>query len=303
MDRAYRALSPDYPPSLRELKAPPDPLWVRGDLPRGRGIAVVGTRTCSTDAARYTRGLARRLAEHGLVVWSGGAKGIDAAAHEGVLEAGGITVAVVATGLDECYPPEHADLYERIVRGGGAIVSAFDPAEKATYATFHYRNGVLAALTEATVLVQTRIRGGARSTVARARRLKRPLFVAPAAPWDDKGRGNLIEIERGARMLTTDAPLLSLFGIIEQRGAKPVSSGAPEKKISPACEKISPACEKISPACEKVLAAAEIGPGHLDDLCARSGLPAPLVQEALLTLTLQAVLVEGPSGWYRRISC
>jgi DNA processing protein len=288
MDRAFRALSPDYPPSLRELRAPPDPLWVRGDLPRGRGVAIVGTRTCSQDAASYTRGLARRLAEHGLVVWSGGAKGIDAAAHEGALEAGGMTVAVVATGLDECYPPEHADLYERIVRGGGAIVSAFDLAEKASYPTFHYRNGVLAALTEATVLVQSRIRGGALSTAAHARRLHRPLFALPAAPWDDKGRGNLIEIERGARMLTTDAPLLSLFGLIEQRGAKPVTVSEPK--------------EKLSAACEKVLAAAEIGPVHLDDLCARSGLPAPLVQEALLTLTLQAVLVEGPSGWYRRIS-
>jgi DNA processing protein len=289
MDRAYRALSPDYPPSLRELRTPPDPLWVRGDLPRGRGVAIVGTRTCSTDAARHARGLARRLAEHGLVVWSGGAKGIDAAAHEGALEAGATTVAVVATGLDECYPPEHAGLYERIVRGGGAIVSAFDPAEKASYASFHYRNGVLAALTEATVLVQSRIRGGALSTAAHARRLRRPLFVVPAAPWDDKGRGNLIEIERGARIIATDAPLLSLFGLIEQRGAKTATVSAPQ--------------ETLSPACEKVLAAVENGPVHLDDLCTRSGLQAPLVQEALLTLTLQAVLVEGPSGWYRRVSC
>jgi DNA processing protein len=288
MDRAYRALLPDYPPSLRELRTPPDPLWVRGDLPRGRGVAIVGTRRCSAEAACHARGLARRLAEHGVVVWSGGAKGIDAAAHEGALEAGGMTVAVVATGLEECFPPEHAGLYERIVRAGGAIVSAFDRAEKASYGSFHYRNGVLAALTEATVLVQSRITGGALSTAAHARRLHRPLFAVPAAPWDDRGRGNLIEIKRGACMLATDAPLLSLFGLLPDRGAKPARPIAPENARSPACE--------------KVLAVAEIAPHHLDDLCARSGLPAPLVQEALLTLTLQAVLVEGPSGWYRRLS-
>jgi DNA processing protein len=287
MVRAYRVLSPDYPPSLRDLRAPPDPLYVRGDLPRSRGVAIVGTRKCSDAAASYTRDLSRRLTEEGIVVYSGGAVGIDAAAHEGALQAGGITVAVVATGLDECYPPQHADLYDRIVRGGGAIVSAFGPAEKANYGAFHYRNGVLAALTDATVVVQSRIRGGARSTAAHARRIDRPLFVVPAAPWDEKGRGNLVEIGFGARLLTTDAPLFSLFGIVPA-GAKP--RGASER------------ANELSPACEQVLSAIGIEPVHLDDLCAASGLSAALVQEALLTLTLRAVLVEGPSGRYRRVS-
>jgi DNA processing protein len=289
MDRVYRVLSPDYPAALRELRAPPDPLWVRGDLPRARGVAIVGMRKCSEEAAAYTRDLARRLTEHGVVVWSGGAKGIDAAAHQGALEAGGITVAVVATGLEECYPPEHASLYERIIRAGGAIVSAFGPTEKANRGAFHYRNGVLSALTEATVIVQARIISGARSTAAHARRLQRPLFVVPAAPWDDRGKGNLVEIGHGARLLATDAPLLSLFGILPGGGAKPGSVSEPE--------------EKLLRACEKVIAAVQTAPVCLDDLCTKTGLAAPLVQEALLTLTLRAVLVEGPSGRYRRVSC
>ena len=286
MDRAYRALSPDYPPQLRELRAPPDPLYVRGDLSRGRSVAIVGTRKCSDEAASYARCLARRLTEHGVVVWSGGAVGIDAAAHEGALEVGGITVAVVATGLDGCYPPEHAGLYDRIVRAGGAIVSPFEPAAKARYGAFHYRNGVLAALTEATVLVQAKAKSGARSTAAYARRLDRPLFVVPAAPWDENGRGNLIEIGRGGRILASDAALLSFFGIVA--GARAKASDREDRDAD------------LSLACEKVLALAGVAPLCLDDLCARSGLPAPLVQQALLTLTLRAVLVEGPSGWYRK---
>jgi DNA processing protein len=284
MVRVYRVLSPDYPAPLRELRAPPDPLYVRGDLPRGRGVAIVGMRACSDRAAIYARDLARRLSEHGIVVYSGGAVGIDAAAHEGALAAGGVTVAVVATGLHECYPPKHSGLFDRIVEAGGAIVSAFEPDQKAHYATFHYRNGVLAALTEATVVVQAPIRSGARSTAAHARRLDRPLFVVPAAPWDEKGKGNLIEIGRGARLLATDAPLFSFFGLVPPSAKR----GGPEAGLSPACE--------------KVLEMTEMVPVHLDDLCVRSGLSAPVVQEALLTLTLQAVLVEGPSGWYRRVS-
>jgi DNA processing protein len=284
MDRAFRILDPDYPASLRELGHPPDPLHVRGDLPRGRGVAIVGTRNCSAQGAEHARRLARRLVEHGLVVWSGGAVGIDAAAHAGALEGGGVTVAVVATGLDECYPRRHAQLYERIVRGGGAIVSAFEPAAKAHYGAFHYRNRVLAALAEVTVLVQAPLKSGARSTAAHARRLRRPLFVVPAAPWDEYGGGNLLEMGRGAHVLWSDAPLLALFGIIAG-GKKP--PGSPEFDL----------------ACEQVLAAAENGPVHLDDLCSTSGLSAPLIQQALLTLTLRAVLVEGPGGWYRRVSC
>lgn len=248
----------------------------------------MGMRKCSDEAASYARGLAHRLSEHGVVVWSGGAVGIDAAAHEGALAVGGITVAVVATGLDECYPPEHARLYDRIVRAGGAIVSAFDPSEKANPAAFHYRNGVLAALTEATVVVQAQVRSGALSTAARARRLNRPLFVVPAAPWDERGGGNLIEIGRGARMLTSDAALFSFFGIAD--GGRAEKNDRNER------------ADDLSVACEKVLLLTAIAPACLDDLCALSGLAAPLVQEALLTLTLRAVLVEGPSGWYRRTS-
>ena len=102
--RVFRILARDYPYLLRELAHPPDPLCVRGELLAGPRIAIVGTRHASEQALRYTYELARALALRGVTVWSGGALGIDAAAHRGALDAGGASVAVVATGLRHCYP-------------------------------------------------------------------------------------------------------------------------------------------------------------------------------------------------------
>src|SRR4051812_6504648 len=170
--RTYRVLDRDYPHMLRDLPSPPDPLCVRGELLAGPSVAIVGTRHPTPEARNYAHGLACRLARRGVQVWSGGAIGIDEAAHRGALDSEGISVAVVGTGLDHCYPREHGPLYEEIVAKGGAIVSPFEPTRHAAYCTFPQRNGVLAALTHATVLVQAPIVSGARSTASHARRLR-----------------------------------------------------------------------------------------------------------------------------------
>src|SRR5882672_37412 len=138
--RTYRVLDRDYPHALRDLRSPPDPLCVRGELLGGPAVAIVGTRDATDEALSFARDLASRLAARGVAIWSGGAVGIDAAAHRGALDAGGISVAVVPTGLDHCYPEDHRALYEQIVENGGAIVSPFEPAHQATLPAFHLRN-------------------------------------------------------------------------------------------------------------------------------------------------------------------
>ena len=105
-------------------------------------------------------------------------------------------------GLHHCYPPEHEQLYDELVAKGGALVSPFELESHATLRSFHLRNGVLAALTQATVVVQAPVKSGARSTAKHARRLGRPLFVTPASPWDLQGEGNLLELRLGALLLT-----------------------------------------------------------------------------------------------------
>jgi len=324
--RRYRVLDRDYPHALRELSSPPDPLCVRGELLPAPGVAIVGTRYPSTQAVTYACELAGRLARSGVTVWSGGAVGIDAAAHRGALEAGGLSVAVVGTGLDHCYPDQHAALYEEIVLTGGALVSPFEPAQNATNFTFPQRNGVLAALTQATVVVQAPIKSGARSTARFARRLGRPLFVLPASPWDLSSAGNLAELELGARPLADERRLFELLGVpppsfpapatlvphvrasMTPRFLPPLSLpplslpplSLPPLSLPPLS--LPPPLGDLSPACEAVFGSTGNTPCHPDDLCAKTGLSAALVQEALLTLTLQAVLVEGPAGWFRRIS-
>src|SRR3954470_7263447 len=113
MDVSSTAIPPDdpaYPVALAALATPPT-LYVRGRLPAGPGVAIVGTREASLAARAFTRTLATALAAEGLAIWSGGAVGIDAAAHEAALDAGGITVLVAGGGLDRPYPSQHRDLF------------------------------------------------------------------------------------------------------------------------------------------------------------------------------------------------
>jgi DNA processing protein len=313
----YRVLDHDYPYALRGLTSPPDPLCVRGELLAAPSVAVVGTRGPSPEAAAYAHDLSFRLARQGVTVWSGGAVGIDAAAHRGALDAGGISVAVIGTGLDHCYPPEHAALYEEIVLTGGALVSPFELEQHATLTTFPQRNGVLAALTQATVIVQAPLKSGARSTAGFARRLGRPLVIVPAHPWEPLGAGNLAEMKLGGRLLADETMLFDLLAVPRPQrppaapkvnSARPRQTGKEKSTVpcaTPDAEQPSDfatACKALSPACRTVLGATSARPRHLDDICARSGMHAAEVQGALLTLSLEAVLVEGPPGWFRRAS-
>jgi DNA processing protein len=301
----YRVLDRDYPRALRELSSPPDPLCVRGELLPGPAIAMVGTRAPSAEAAAYTRDLAFRLARRGVTIWSGGALGIDAAAHRGALDADGITVAVIGTGLEHCYPPEHGPLYEKIVCSGGALVSPFEPSQHATLTTFPQRNGVLAAMTQATVVVQAPIKSGARSTARFARRLGRPLFVVPASPWDAQSAGNWAEVQLGARVLADDAFLFDLLGVPRLRpppAAIADHSPAPQAGLDATTANGPSLPEHLPSECHVVFRMLSSTPLHRDDLCAESGLPTALVHAALLTLSLEAVLVEGPPGWFKRVT-
>jgi DNA processing protein len=231
--------------------------------------------------------------------------GIDAAAHRGALDAGGTTVAVVGTGLAHCYPPEHAPLYEEIVLTGGALVSPFEPSQHATLTTFPQRNGVLAAMTQSTVVIQAAIKSGARSTARFARRLGRALFVVPAAPWDLQSAGNLAEVALGARVLADDAALFDLLGVPRLRPSLPSPtspSSAPPPGLDATTAIEPPAPDHLPPECQALLGLLSSTPLHRDDLCAESGLPTALVHAALLTLSLEAVLVEGPPGWFKRVT-
>ena len=171
------------PAGLRSLAGGPRVVFLAGPWNHpGPFVAVVGARDASDDGCDVAHGLARSLAARGVAVVSGLARGIDAAAHRGALEAGGPSGAVLGTGLERVYPSEHRDL-QRAVAGSLGLLSALLPGSAPTRNTFASRNRLLAAISDAVVVVQGRERSGALLTATAARQLGRPVA---ALPWDSR---------------------------------------------------------------------------------------------------------------------
>jgi DNA processing protein len=194
---------PEYPGGLKQLRDAPAFLIVRGPLPRApwaEGVALVGARDATPEAAAFAAALAARVTAP---VVSGLALGIDAAAHEGALGAGTRTVAYVGNGLGATYPPEHAGLEERIVAAGGAVTSERLPGEAVAGWALIKRDRLQAAHAAAVVLVQSGADGGAMHTLRFARELNRPRFAL--APRDGADyAGNVRALADGARALPWD---------------------------------------------------------------------------------------------------
>jgi DNA processing protein len=174
-------------------------------------VAVVGTRHPSSAAERFARQLAGELAAAGVAVLSGGAIGIDAAAHRGALDVAGKTVVIAPSAFDRPYPAEHAELYREVIGAGGAHLTREPPGSSADNAKFFPRNELLVALSHALVVVEAPWRSGARNAAKYARELGRPLFVVPSAPWNPQGLGCVLELQLGARPLLGAGDVLKLL--------------------------------------------------------------------------------------------
>jgi DNA processing protein len=213
---------PRYPRRLLDLRSPPDPLWVEGDHAAlsARAVSIVGTRRMTPYGARVARELATALAEAGVVVVSGLAQGIDSAAHDGALAAGGETVAVLGAGIAS-YLEEVRGKRRRLayaVRGRGALVSEFPPQAPAQRWTFAQRDSTIAALGVATVVVEAPQDSGALITATEARRLRRPLYAVPGPIGAAASAGTNGLIAVGAARALTGAPmLLAALGLSPRR--------------------------------------------------------------------------------------
>ncbi len=313
---------PSYPSALGVLAKPDKPLptlRLRGTLPDAPPIAVVGRRAASPEARAFTRSLVLDLADAGVSIWSGGAIGIDGAAHFAALEAGISTVVIMGAGLDCPYPAEHVRLYERILEAGGALLSLLPDHYTPRPFNFLARNHVLAALTLTTVVIEAGLRSGARSTAASARKLGRPLCVVPHAPWCEGGAGCAQELVRGARAVTSAADVLAAIGLDAPSRRTPPSlpttlSGQARLSFSPdgddsfrppqraVRQTAASLVSELGPLEQAIFGALGNEPMHIDVICDTVGVPLPPVVGVLLTLTLQTVVVEGPDGCYRRVN-
>lgn len=158
-------------------------------------IAIVGTRRPTPEAVLYAENLAKEAVSRGFAVASGGAEGVDAAAHRGALAQGGKTLVVAPSGWFHPYPPSHHPLFAQAIENGGGYLSLVEPNSKPLQGNFFARNAMLVAISSATVLVQAPVRSGARNAASMARRLKRRLYVVPSAPWIEQGAGCLVELQ------------------------------------------------------------------------------------------------------------
>jgi DNA processing protein len=274
------------------LQEPPTRLYLHGELPPGPAVAIVGTRHASARGRRFTRRLAAELSEAGVTVLSGGAKGIDRAAHEGAMAAGGSTVVVAPAGLQCPYPEQHEAFFHRVVAAGGGYVSLVPDDCAATRGAFFARNACLVALAHAVIVTETPHRSGSRNASSWARRIGRPLFVVAHSPWHAPGAGGVAELRLGALPLDRASDVLKFLNAAGLRGLPQRAVVEPAQPATGVSGQLAlPHLEE-----DPVLAAVRSGACHVDEIAARSGLPVGVIQGRLLTLTLSGVLVPGPWG-------
>lgn len=285
------------PVRVLALPEPPDILFVRGELPRGPAVAVVGTRSCSTAAFAFARNLAKDLTEAGITVLSGGAEGIDTAAHEGALDAGGATVVVAPSGFERPFPAKNADLFRRVLVGGGAYVSLVPGEFPANRGSFFPRNALLVALAHALVVVEAGYRSGARNAAAQARKLGRSLFVVPHAPWNSRGLGCIEELKQGGRPIKDARDVLR--GLRADR-LHPLPFTAPGHAVigdeMALTLRSPPSSDAELSDSTRVLAEVARGHSAIDDLCSATGLGVAEIQQILLRLRLRGALIGDGRG-------
>ena len=201
-DHTVTLADPDYPPLLREIIDPPLALHVRGDrsLLAQKSIAVVGSRRASPYAINVARQLAGDLARSGLLIVSGLARGVDAAAHEAALDASFPTIAVLGTGIDVAYPRTNRALYKRIV-DRGLLVSEFAPGTPPLALNFPIRNRVISGLTLGTIIVEATSRSGSLITARMAAEQNRDVFAVPGSIFSPGSEGTHRLIQYGAKLV------------------------------------------------------------------------------------------------------
>ena len=281
--RSWRWLTPlddDFPSDLAAISDPPLGLFVRGELARRPTVAVVGARRATAYGLQVGRLLAGEVARAGVVVVSGMARGVDRAAHEGALDAGGATWAVWGAGPDRVYPAEHARLAERIA-ASGALVTEYLPGTPPRRHHFPERNRLIAGLCRAVVVVEAAARSGALATAGQALDEGREVLAVPGSVLSELSVGPNALLRMGARPAVTPRDVLDVLGVTTATGDPPVSP--------------NPA------ASDRLLAA--LRPGEslpLDELAGRLGLPIEKVAARMVELEIEGVVTRGPDGAYRR---
>jgi len=272
-----------YPESLRHISSPPAALYLRGSMEPtdAIAIAVVGTRRATRYGLEATRNIVSGLAGAGITIISGLALGIDAAAHEAALDAGGRTLAVLGCGVDIVYPARHRRLAQRIVESG-ALVSEYPLGTKPDGRNFPPRNRIISGLAHGVLVVEAGDRSGALITAQFALDQGRDTYAVPGSIYWPQSRGTNRIIQEGAAKLVTDAA-----DILEDMNLSLVAKQAQVRNTIPTSDLEN-----------QILTCVGQEPIHIDEIARATGLPMPVVSSSLAMLELKGLVRSAGSMHY-----
>lgn len=289
----------DYPSSLRQTSDPPPVLYVKGALPTAEYcFAVVGARACTAYGERAAAYFAGELARRGIPIVSGGARGIDAAAHEACLNAGGQTVAVMGCGLDIDYPPQNGALFRRIVANGGALVTEFPPGVAPLPGNFPARNRIIVGLAQGVLVAEAARRSGALITANIAADEGRDVYCVPGNIFDRTSIGCHELIRTGAKLVDTPQDILEDKESCELRMRRRVSQPTIFEAAQPAANVAAEPATKLGADLLRLL---QGGARTLEELTEQSGADFAAVSMELLELQAAGLAdVDQAQRYYRR---
>lgn len=278
-----------YPDSLRNIQSPPALLFYRGepDCLLGKCVAVVGSRKASPQGFDVTKRICRELSEAGVTIISGFAIGIDTAAHEGCLQGGSPTAAVLGCGLDVDYPAENANLRERLLKGGGVLLSEYPLGSHANRHVFQARNRIISGLGRALLMMESRIQSGSMLTVHHALDQGKEVYAYPGIPGTEWAEGAHQLLREGANYFTSANDVLEDLGW--DGDAKPLATASPTNALPP----MSDDQRKIY----KLLSQEELS---FDQLAEKSSMDTPALSVALTMLQMMGLVRALPGKCYAK---
>jgi len=297
--RLVRWSDSDYPALLRHIADPPPFLFLRGTIPptEAHCVAVVGARAASEAGLRMARRLGFELAAKGFVVVSGLARGIDGEAHQGALDAGGMTIGVMGCGIDLIYPAEHRRLADSILANRGALLSELPLGTAPIAENFPTRNRILSGLSLGVVIVEAAERSGSLITARMALEQDRQVFAVPGSPLSGKSRGSNRLLKEGARLVEC------VEDVIEDL-APQLASATKTARVDSAAERKTSSNPPTQPICKDAKLILDSLRDderlHADAIIESSGLDAKTVLRFLLDLELQGLVRQHPGKLFSR---
>lgn len=263
-----------YPPRLKEIEQPPPVIYIRGEITMDDhyAVAIVGTRQISPYGRQITEELASFLAGNGVTVVSGLARGVDAVAHTAALKAGGRTIAVLGSGVDKIYPPEHVQMAEKMMKQG-AVVSDYAVGTPPESANFPPRNRIISGLSMATVVIEAGATSGALITAEFAAEQGREVFAVPGSILAPQSKGTNRLIQKGAHPLLSPQDLMQALNLTRAGEFKAARKAIPADALE-----------------AQLLSALGAEPVHVDEIRNATGLPIEKVSATLTLMELKGMV-------------